>query len=105
MGGGAISPYTPGRAWTADWAPLGGVLFSDPIVASNADGRLEVFVRGTDNNLYHKWQTAPGAGWAPDWSPLGGVFDGNPMVGRNADGRLEVFVRGTDNSLYHKWQV
>jgi hypothetical protein len=75
------------------------------MVASNADGRLEVFVRGTDNNLYHKWQTAPNGAWTPNWSGLGGVLDGNIGAGRNADGRLEVFVRGTDNNLYHKWQI
>jgi subtilisin family serine protease len=92
-------------AWTPNWASLGGVIFSDPTVASNADGRLEVFVRGTDNNLYHKWQTAANGAWTPNWASLSGVLDGNIGTGRNADGRLEVFVRGTDNNLYHKWQI
>ena len=81
------------------------MIFSDPTVTSNADGRLEVFVRGTDNNLYHKWQTSPGGAWTPNWASLSGVLDGNIGTGRNADGRLEAFVRGTDNNLYHKWQI
>ena len=41
--------------------------------ASNADGRLEVFVRGTDDALWHMWQTAPNNGWS-GWASLGGVI-------------------------------
>jgi acylphosphatase len=85
------------------WASLGGIVF-EPTVANNADGRLEVFVRGSDNALHHKWQVARNNGWS-GWSSLGGVIQGAPAVGRNKDGRLEVFVRGSDGALYHKWQV
>jgi len=35
------------------------VLVSDIAVGRNADGRLEVFVVGTDSALWHDWQTAP----------------------------------------------
>ena len=28
---------------------------------ANSDGRLEVFVIGSDNKLYHKWQNSPGS--------------------------------------------
>jgi acylphosphatase len=86
------------------WQSLGGGLTGGPVVATNADGRLEVFVWGTDNALWHIWQTVPNGGWS-GWSSLGGGLTSNPTVGRNADGRLEVFVRGTDNSLYHIWQM
>ena len=91
--------------WQGNWAGLGGVLFSDPVATANKDGRLEVFVRGTDNALHIKWQVAPNSGWVGSWTSLGGVFTGNPSVGTNADGRLEAFVRGTDNGLHHKWQT
>src|SRR2546430_9710882 len=59
-----LFPYTtlfrswqtaPNGNWSG-WAGLGGGLSSAPAVASNADGRMEVFVRGTDNALYHIWQ-------------------------------------------------
>ena len=43
----------------AQWSSLGGVLTSNITAGRNADGRLEVFVRGTDNALWHQWQTAP----------------------------------------------
>ncbi len=43
-------------------------------VGKNADGRLEVFVRGSDKALYHKWQTAPNNGWS-GWASMGGWID------------------------------
>ena len=73
-------------------------------VAHNADGRLEVFAQGTDNALWHIWQTAPNNGWS-GWASLGGIITSEPEVARNADGRLEVFARGTDNALWHMWQT
>jgi hypothetical protein len=84
------------------WASLGGVVF-DPAAGNNLDGRLEVFVRGSDNALWHIWQTKPNNGWS-GWSSLGGVIRGGPVGSRNADGRLEVFVKGTDDALWHTWQ-
>ena len=39
------------------WASLEGALYGNVAAGRNADGRLEIFVRGTDNSLYHKWQT------------------------------------------------
>ena len=73
-------------------------------VNANSDGRLEAFAAGTDNALWHMWQTEPNGGWST-WSSLGGVLTSDRAVGRNADGRLEVFVRGTDDALWHIWQV
>jgi hypothetical protein len=34
-----------------------------PIAGRNQDGRLEVFVKGTDGALWHTWQSAPNDGW------------------------------------------
>jgi C1A family cysteine protease len=86
------------------WASLGGQITTDPAVAQNHDGRLEVFARGTDNALWHNWQTSAGGGWS-GWASLGGQITTNPAGSRNADGRLEVFARGTDNALWHNWQT
>ena len=64
----------PNRAWsvwnTASDGYRGGRNTSAPVVAQNADGRIEVFCRGADNGLYHIWQTAPNNGWS-DWERLG----------------------------------
>jgi acylphosphatase len=87
------------------WISLGGVISSSVAVGNNRDGRLEVFVRGTDGAVYHKWQTTPNGGWIQHWYQLGGFIIGDPVVGQNEDGRLEVFVRGGDNALYKKWQT
>jgi len=73
--------------------------------ACNSDGRLEVFGVGTDNALWHIWQTAPHADPWSSWSSLGGVVTSDPSVFVNSDGRLEVFARGTDDALWHIWQT
>jgi hypothetical protein len=80
-------------------------LFDPPVVGQNEDGRLEVFVKGKDDELWHIWQDGPG-GWSL-WDSLGmppkGFFD-PPVVVQNEDGRLEVFVKGKDGELWHIWQ-
>ena len=52
----------PNAGWSG-WASLGGGIVGDQAVASNKDGRMEVFVRGTDLGLWRRWQTAPNNGW------------------------------------------
>src|ERR1700733_10766125 len=86
-----------------EWASLGGGITTNPCVSRNADGRLEVFARGTDNALWHIWQNSAGGGWS-GWASLGGGITSDPAVGINHDGRLEAFARGTDNALWHIWQ-
>ncbi|MFI6882870.1 protein kinase domain-containing protein [Streptosporangium canum] len=87
---------------------------SDPIANSAADGRIEVFVRGADNHLWHIWQVVPNGDWS-DWEDLSQhrplpngdllTVKGDPIANSAADGRIEVFVRGADNHLWHIWQV
>ncbi|HXI22606.1 MAG TPA: Calx-beta domain-containing protein [Pyrinomonadaceae bacterium] len=79
------------------WSYLDG-RFDKLAVGKNSDGRLEVFVRGTDGALWHRAQTSPGSVTWGSWSSLGGWFD-RLAVARNADGRLQVFVRGADGAL------
>ncbi|HEY1954730.1 MAG TPA: glycoside hydrolase domain-containing protein [Polyangiaceae bacterium] len=81
-----------------------GLETTGPVVARNADGRLEVFARGGDDSLWHRVQTSPGGGWDA-WSDLGGKLTADPVVAENADGRLEVFYRGTDGALWHLSQT
>jgi len=92
---------TPSTAsgWTG-WTSLGGVCTSALAGVVNQDGRLEVFVRGTDGAIYHNWQNTPGGGWS-GWASLGGFSTGDPAAAVNTDGRPEVFARGTDGSLAH----
>jgi len=102
---------SPNNGWSG-WQTLGGlppgVSVGDPRVVNNADGRLEVFLRANDQNIWHIWQTSPNNGWG-GWASLGGppvqIANGAPFVGNNADGRIEVFVTGVDGSIYHIWQT
>lgn len=90
--------YGSGTRWSG-WESLGGVLTSGPGVCSWASGRLDVFVRGTDNALWHKWYSG---GWS-GWESLGGVITSDPAAVSWSNGRIDVFARGTDNRLWHKW--
>jgi hypothetical protein len=79
-----------------------------PGVGQNADGRLEVFLVGSDRQLYHRWQTAPNSSnWSDGWTSLGGDWwvGSNAAVAQNADGRLEVFLVGSDRQLYPRMQT
>jgi hypothetical protein len=106
------SQTSPNGDWSG-WRPLRGLFLGDstvdvkflgdPTVDVNADGRLEVFVRGANGALWHNWQTSPNGDWS-GWHSLGGALAGNIAVGRNADGGLEVYIQGTDNALWRTVQ-
>jgi hypothetical protein len=94
--------------WTAHGNPAGVKLLGAPAMASSADGRLELFVVGSDGALWHIWQTAPGGGWV-SWTGHGGPSGvrllGSPTLAASADGRLELFAAGSDGALWHIWQT
>jgi photosystem II stability/assembly factor-like uncharacterized protein len=96
-------------AWSS-WVELAGPLANEPAVASNDDGRLELFkVDAVDGKLYHRWQlrASDSSQWSNGWDPLEAPFlpRQTPTVARNGDGRLELFMVGMDHKLYHKWQT
>ena len=84
----------------SNWEGLGGVLTSAPTVASWGTNRLDVFVRGTDNAMHHKWWD--GSRWN-NWESLGGVLKDAPGCTSWGTNRIDCFVRGTDDQLWHKW--
>jgi Astacin (Peptidase family M12A) len=97
------------NAWDG-WNVLGMQYLwpDDPVVAQNADGRLEVFLVGSDRRLYHRWQTEKNSStWSDGWASLGGQWSHRrrPAVAQNADGRLEVFLVGLDKQLHHRSQI
>ncbi len=94
----SVSAFVVASAWS-QWEPLGGQLTSGPAVASWTNGRLDTFVRGTDNALWHKAWT--GSGWTP-WTHLGGQLTSDPAAVSWGPDRLDVVVRGLDNALWHK---
>ena len=82
------------------WEDLGGLLTSGVGVSSWAANRLDTFVRGTDNRMWHKWWN--GAGWF-GWENLGGGLTSAPAAVSWGANRIDTFVRGTDNRMWHKW--
>jgi hypothetical protein len=101
----ATQPKIPEGTWVG-WSALPGVSFvqGQAVVATNADGRMEIFAVGSNRQLYHTAQSCANCGFGP-WGSLAGGVSGKPAVARNTDGRLEVFVRGTDGELYGIYQV
>jgi hypothetical protein len=93
------SQLAPNSKEWSPWASLGGGLLrfgglnSGPAVAQSADGRLQLFVRGNDNALWYRRQTAASGGAWTEWASLEGNLEGDVAVGRNEDGRLEAFAR------------
>ena len=83
------------------WRSLGGSFVGKPAAILDSTGRLNVFIRNSDNSIWHTEQVSPGSNDWTSFDSIGGVAAGDPAVGENADGRLEIFVAGTDGGLWH----
>jgi hypothetical protein len=71
------------------------------------DGRLVVFARGSDGQIYHRWQTTPNGNWSGGWQSIGAPPGGalsDPDATLNQPGGLVVFARGADGAIWHCWQ-
>jgi len=89
---------------TPSWLSLGGSFQGNPVGVRGYDGRLEVFVPGTDNALWFAAQTSPGGSWAPFVS-LGGVIISNPAAAVDSTGRIAVFAVGGDSAVWTRAQI
>jgi len=102
------SQTTAGGNEFTRWNNLGGVTrdaLREIEVGLNGDGRLEVFVIGINNQVYHNWQTTPGGGWSGGWTMIQpGVMFTEIDVGRNLDGQLQVFAVGADFQVHTSLQ-
>ena len=72
----------------------------NPVSFSAEPNRVDTFVIGTDNALWHNWSI--NGGWS-GWENFGGVWRGAPAVSSIKPNHIEVYVRGTDDELWHKW--
>ena len=102
-----VAPNGNWSGWASLGKPTGVDLVLSINVHQNADGRLEVFMAGSNNALWNVWQIEPGGKWST-WGFLGtppGISSiSYPASGQNADGRMETFVIGSDKALWHRWQ-
>jgi hypothetical protein len=83
------------------WEPLSGQLTASPAAVSWADGRIDVFGRGSDNSLW--WRHYNDSTWST-WEPLSGQLapTTGPAASSWAAGHLDVFIIGSDNALWHR---
>ena len=118
-GSNAVAP-APGYTATAGWnacCGLGrvngqsmlsvlksrGTEFGDVFNISAAAwsaNRLDVFVKGADDAMYHRWWN--GSAWG-GFEDLGGIIMSAPAAVSWGPNRLDIFAVGTDSAMYHRW--
>ncbi len=95
------------QPWQSLGGPISGQISSDPesspSVASWGAGHLDLYVRGTDDAVWHKSSKDSGTSWS-NWERLGGSILSSPAAISREPNQVEVFVIGKDNKLYHIWQ-
>lgn len=88
------------------WETLGGDIKagSSPAVVSYGGDHIDIFVRGTNDHLWHKaWLGGTWSAWIDLGGPgLNGKVTSSPAVSSRAPGQLDVFVRGQDYSIWHR---
>jgi phosphatidylserine/phosphatidylglycerophosphate/cardiolipin synthase-like enzyme len=92
------------RHWEGNWSgwsSLGPDASSDPDAYSWGRDHLDVYIRGSDNQLWQKPWTATG-GWTA-WYPLGGYLTSSPAVCSWGRPRVDVFARNASGTLSHRW--
>ncbi|GII20416.1 hypothetical protein [Planosporangium mesophilum] len=104
-----FASYTDGRLYhsylvSGSWQPwkllpASTTVASAVSVGSWSTNHYDVFVRGTDNAVWHSWMDTAGAWY--NMSSLGGSVNSAPSVTSWAAGRFDVVARGTDNALWH----
>jgi Repeat of unknown function (DUF346) len=83
-----------------------------PEAVSLFPGHLEVFARGTNDVMYHRWFDPSTPGWSA-WDPLGGpvASDAGAAAMRQSGAtislgdQMHVFVRGVANNMLHRFWV
>jgi alpha-galactosidase len=99
---GALAESTlTGSAWSTSWTALGGPthgqILGQPAAYGSAGGRIDVFVRGTDDHAYQR--TFSGTGWG-GWTDLGGTPTDAPTVAFTSPTSWTVFARGADGQVW-----
>ena len=88
------------------WVALGGVTHSPPILVYDdysSNPRLDLFVQGTDNGIYHKAGTinsGGGVSWATSYDGPAGTTPSAVTALWSGSRAMYVFVRGMDNAVY-----
>lgn len=90
-----------GSTWPTTWTSLGGPTsgqtLGQPAAYGSSGGRLDVFVRGTDNGAYRR--TFSGGSWG-SWTSLGGTITDAPTVAFTSPTSWTMFARGSDGQVW-----
>ena len=94
-----------GATWSGWLKPLGddGTLAGAPSASTRGPGRLDVWVTGTDNQIYQRFWD--GAQWSSTWVGLGRPapgITGDPTAASWDSVRADLFVRGADDKLWRR---
>jgi hypothetical protein len=86
-------------------APANVQLTLQPSAVSWGVGRLDVFLRGSDANLWHRWYdlSLQPQSWGHWEVPSAGKLASAPSAVSWGPGRLDIFALGHDARLYQWW--
>ena len=89
------------RGWTDEFPliAVGNQAQSISMIRNGAQ-ELEIVYVGTDNHLYHNWQTAQNGNWHGETLVSASDYAIQITVGLNQDGGVLIVYRGTNGHLY-----
>ena len=90
------------RMWNGSWsgwADMGGGFVGTPY-AMQYGSDMNLFARGTNNQIYHRYWSYGGQFWS-GWGSLGGNLASDPYVLQYGSSELDVFATGTDGKTDH----
>jgi Repeat of unknown function (DUF346) len=93
---GSTEPLPPTAQWPTE--ALNGVIKEDPGVCSWGPNRLDIFARGQDNALWHKYWN--GSSWS-EWESLGGGLSSSPSCVARENDHIDVTALGTYKDIWH----
>jgi hypothetical protein len=94
-----VGPFPVTSPPPTGWQSLGGTLTSSPAASSWGPAREDIFVRGSDNALWHRPRI--GLAWGA-WESLGGILSADPSAVSWGTNRIDVVVRGFNNAIWHR---
>jgi hypothetical protein len=99
---------SPGGAWSS-WQQMknSNIIITGTSIAvgQNQDGRLELFLVGTGQDILQAWQITPSGTWTEFSFVKNRESTLSIAVGTNQNGTLEVFNIGTHQEIMHRWQT
>jgi len=90
------------RMWDGSWSgwtDMGGGFVGNPY-AMQYGSDMNLFARGTNNQIYQRYWSYGGQFWS-GWSSLGGNLASDPFALQYGSSELDVFATGTDGKTDH----